>query len=162
MRDRPSIRCCIQLAFTLGFIHTHFSHRDGAASASAHSQRGAHTLSRGTHGCESEANIFHVRLDNNTRLKFQDQDLSSKRRWVRRVESSEQRDAFTALHVFFSSPLRRGLETPRRALRARPRMVKESRTKCAWNCQESWILKGIFFFFPVGICGGVVHLPLPP
>lgn len=48
---------------------------------------------------------------------------------------------------FFSSPLRRGLETPRRALRARPRMVKESRTKCAWNCQESWILKGIFFFF---------------
>ena len=49
-----------------------------------------------------------------------------------------------SVFFFFSFPLRRGLETPRRALRAPPRMVKESGAKCAWNCQKSWILRGNF------------------
>ncbi|KAF3858423.1 hypothetical protein F7725_011624 [Dissostichus mawsoni] len=79
VRDRPSIRCCIQLAFTLGFIHTHFSHRDGAASTSAQSQRGTHMLSHGTHGCTLTATIFYLNMDVNTSFEFEDEDLSAER-----------------------------------------------------------------------------------
>ena len=80
----PRIRRGIQLASTLGFIHAHFSHRDGAASASsAHcSQLGARTLPRITHGCGFMPNIFHLPLDNCAGFVFEDEDLFAERRWV--------------------------------------------------------------------------------
>lgn len=123
VRDRPSIRC-IQLAFTLRFIHTHFSHRDGAASARAQSQRGAHTLPHGTHGCKCVANIFCVHLDNYTSFMFKDEDLSTKRRWGGNLDATV---VWMCDTVWFSAPAR-GEEKHRRV-----RSDVEEWTNFPWN-----------------------------
>lgn len=60
------------------------------------------------------------------------------------MESSELRDAFTVFVFFFPFPLRRGLETPRLALRARPRMVKESGAKMCMKLPEKLDFAGRF------------------
>lgn len=60
------------------------------------------------------------------------------------MESSELRDAFTVFGFFFPFPLRPGLETPRLALRARPRMVKESGAKMCMKLPEKLDFAGRF------------------
>lgn len=102
VRARPGIQRCIQLAFTLGFIHTHFSHRDGAASARARSQPAAHALPLGTHGCERMANISLLPMDITAGFKFEDEDLSTQRRSVRR----ESRERARAWHIRGEKPPR--------------------------------------------------------
>lgn len=79
-RDRPGVRRCIRLALALSFIHAHCSHRDGAASASAQSQRGTRALPRRTpHGRDFAAHIVHVRVDGDAGFRFQDEDLPAER-----------------------------------------------------------------------------------